>query len=101
DAHHEWVVPLLGRLSATGPKFAILGNHDKYHEPGRVRRELSETGCEVLGNGWREVSIRGVPCVAIGHEGPWFAPPPDLRDAPAGPVRLCLSHTPDNTHWGR
>jgi predicted MPP superfamily phosphohydrolase len=46
------------------------------------------------------VTIRGVPCVAVGHEGPWFRPPPDLSAAPVGPFRLCLSHTPDNFYWG-
>jgi predicted MPP superfamily phosphohydrolase len=101
DTHHEWIVPLLGRLTATGPKLAILGNHDQHHDPERVRRELGAAGYDVLGNGWREVTIRGAACVAVGHEGPWFTPPPDLRDAPAGPFRLCLSHTPDNIYWGR
>ena len=36
----------------------------------------------------------------MGHEGPWFAPPPDLSAAPPGLFRLCLSHTPDNFYWG-
>ena len=56
-------------------------------------------GYTVLGNGWVEATIRGVPCVVIGHEGPWFRPPPDLSSAP-GHYRLCLSHTPDNFYWG-
>jgi predicted MPP superfamily phosphohydrolase len=35
----------------------------------------------------------------IGHEGPWFLPPPDLTSCPGGVFRLCLSHTPDNMPW--
>ena len=99
--HHEWIQPLLGRLQAKEAKLAILGNHDDYHHPERVRAELAAAGYAVLGNRWQEVAVRGVPCVAVGHEGPWFVPPPDLTGAPAGPFRLCLSHTPDNFYWGR
>ncbi|VTR91065.1 metallophosphoesterase : Putative phosphohydrolase OS=Singulisphaera acidiphila (strain ATCC BAA-1392 / DSM 18658 / VKM B-2454 / MOB10) GN=Sinac_2611 PE=4 SV=1: Metallophos [Gemmata massiliana] len=100
DAHREWIRPLLGRLNATEAKLAILGNHDDYHEPERVREELAAAGYTVLGNGWREVTVRGVTCVVVGHEGPWFTPEPDLTSAPTGTFRLCLSHTPDNFYWG-
>jgi predicted MPP superfamily phosphohydrolase len=99
DAHHEWVGPLLGRLGARGEKFAILGNHDQHYQPEHLRRELAACGYTVLGNRWVETTIRGVACVVVGHEGPWFRPPPDLSGAPEG-FRLCLSHTPDNFYWG-
>jgi uncharacterized protein len=97
--HHEWIQPLLGRLTAREAKFAVLGNHDVHYEPDRLRQELAAAGFAVLGNGWQEATIRGVPCVVFGHEGPWFAPPPDLSGAPDH-FRLCLSHTPDNFYWG-
>lgn len=100
DAHHAWIGPLLGPLLANCAKLAILGNHDKYHDPDRIRAELAASGYTVLGNAWQEISIRGVRCVVVGHEGPWFDPPPDLSGAPAEPFRLCLSHTPDNFYWG-
>jgi predicted MPP superfamily phosphohydrolase len=100
DTHHEWIGPVLGRLSATGAKLAILGNHDKHHHPQQVRAALGDAGYAVVGNGWRTVTVRGVPCVVVGHEGPWFVPPPDLTGAPREPFRLCLSHTPDNFYWG-
>ena len=100
DTHHEWIRPLLGRLHANEARLAILGNHDKYHDPDRVRAELTATGYTVLSNGWREITVRGVTCVAVGHEGPWFPGTPDLSAAPTGTFRLCLSHTPDNFYWG-
>ncbi len=99
--HHAWIAPVLGRLTATEGKYAILGNHDKKHDPGRVRKELAAGGYAVLGNGWREATVRGVRCVVVGHEGPWFRPAPDLSAAAPGLFRLCLSHTPDNFYWGR
>jgi predicted MPP superfamily phosphohydrolase len=101
DGHHDWIQSLLDRLKAREAKLAILGNHDKLHDPERVRRELAAIGCTVLGNRWQEIAIRGVHCVAIGHEAPWFTPGPDLSEAPAGLFRLCLSHTPDNYYWGQ
>jgi predicted MPP superfamily phosphohydrolase len=101
DAHRAWIVPLLGRLKAKEAKLAILGNHDEYHDPAAVRTELAAAGYTVLSNCWREITVRGVPCVAVGHEGPWFFPPPDLSAAPVGPYRLCLSHTPDNFYWAQ
>jgi predicted MPP superfamily phosphohydrolase len=99
--HHAWIVPLLGRLKASGAKLAVLGNHDDYHDPDAVRAELTAAGYTVLGNRWCEITVRGVPCVAVGHEGPWFTPPPDLTGAPVGPFRLCVSHTPDNFYWAQ
>ncbi len=101
DEHHTWIGPLLGRFHGTEGNYAILGNHDSLHHPERVRASLEAAGYTVLGNGWKEASIRGVKCVVIGHEGPWFDPPPDLKTAPAEGFRLCLSHTPDNVYWGR
>ena len=66
-----------------------------------MRRRLEKLGLTVLGNGWRQVKIRGEPLVAIGHEGPWFRPGPDLKGCPEGVFRLCLSHSPDNIRWAR
>lgn len=100
DTHREWIQPLLGRLHATGAKLAVLGNHDKYHDPARLRADLAAAGYTVLGNTWRELTVRGVKFVAVGHEGPWFQPAPDLNAAPGGAFRLCVSHTPDNFDWG-
>ncbi len=100
DSHLSWIGPVLGRLQAKEAKLAILGNHDEHHRPTDVRGELAAAGYHVLGNGWEECTIRGVKCVAVGHEGPWFYPPPDLTTAPADGFRLCLSHSPDNFYWG-
>ncbi len=100
DTHAAWIQPVLGRLTATGGKFAVLGNHDAHHDPDAVRRELAAAGYDVLGNGWKTVTLRGEPLTIIGHEGPWFGPPPDLAGAPQG-FRLLLSHSPDNFAWAQ
>lgn len=100
DTHHEWLRELLGPLRWNECGFAVLGNHDDHHDPEQIRKDLSALGYRVLGNGWQKLTIRGVECVAIGHEGPWFTPPPDVAYLPANLFRLCVSHTPDNFYWG-
>jgi predicted MPP superfamily phosphohydrolase len=99
--HIRWVLPVLGRLRWTTAAFAILGNHDHWYDPPRVRRRLARLGMHVLGNRWERLDVRGEPLIVIGHEGPWFRPPPDLKACPEGPFRLCLSHTPDNIRWAQ
>ena len=99
--HHKWIVPLIGRLKWNAAAFAILGNHDLYHEPALVRRRLRRIGVRVIGNGWERIEVRGTPLVVIGNETPWFRPGPDLSACPSEPFRLCLSHTPDNFGWAR
>jgi uncharacterized protein len=101
DEHHRWLLRLLRPLRWNEAAFAILGNHDYWHRPPRIRRRLERLGITVLGNRWVTTPIRGVPMVAIGHEGPWYRPGPDLAGCPVGPFRLCLSHTPDNISWAR
>ncbi|HEV3263827.1 MAG TPA: metallophosphoesterase [Gemmataceae bacterium] len=101
EAHHRWIVPVLGRLRWRVGAFAVLGNHDLWHEPDLVRRRLRRVGFHVLGNGWTQAEWRGERLTVIGHEGPWFRPEPDLSACPAGGFRLCLSHTPDNLSWAR
>jgi predicted MPP superfamily phosphohydrolase len=98
--HHKWVVPIFGRLKWNVAAYAILGNHDKYHDPVLVRRRLRRLGVRVVGNGWEQIDVRGRPLLVIGNETPWFVPGPR---PPAGggaePFRLCLSHTPDHLRW--
>ncbi|HEX4589983.1 MAG TPA: metallophosphoesterase [Gemmataceae bacterium] len=100
--HHKWIVPMIGRLKWNLAAFAILGNHDKYHDPVLVRRRLTRIGVKVIGNDWTETAVRGEPMIVIGNETPWFRPAPVLPPLkPDGPFRLCLSHTPDTLGWAR
>jgi predicted MPP superfamily phosphohydrolase len=101
DEHIPWIVPTLGRLRWNAAGFAILGNHDYWYDFAGIRRRLEEAGLVYLGNGWRRVEVRGEPLVVIGEERPWNREPLDLSGCPAGPFRLCLSHTPDNLPWAR
>jgi predicted MPP superfamily phosphohydrolase len=100
--HHQgWIIPVLGWLRWRTAAFAILGNHDYWYEPRIIRRQLGKLGFTYLGNGWRQIEVRGEPLVVIGNETPWAWPVPDLSNCPTEPFRLCLSHTPDNIRWAR
>jgi predicted MPP superfamily phosphohydrolase len=101
DEHHRWIIPILGRLCWRVAAFAVLGNHDCWHEPATVRRRLARLGMQVLGNRWVRLEVRGQPLTVIGNEWPWFRPAPDLSACPADGFRLCLSHTPDNFAWAQ
>ncbi len=99
--HHRWIVPILGRLRVRYGAFAILGNHDSWYDATLIRRRLARAGLHVLGNGWKQIDVRGRPMVVVGNETPWFQPAPDLSSCPQGTFRLCLSHTPDTISWCR
>jgi predicted MPP superfamily phosphohydrolase len=101
DWHHRWVIPVLGRLRCNVAAFAILGNHDAIRDVSLIRRRLRRIGMHVLNNRWELLEVRGERMAVIGHEGPWFTPPPDLTGCPEDVFRLCLSHTPDNIPWAR
>src|SRR5580700_7151295 len=101
DRHHRWLLPLMNRLRWTEAAFAILGNHDYWYQPERIRRRLTRLGMTVLGNSWRRVMVRGEPLLVVGNEGPWFRPRTDLTDCPEAGFRLCLSHAPDTIRWAR
>jgi hypothetical protein len=99
--HHRWIMPVLDRLRWNLVGYAILGNHDAWRDEKLIRRRLRRIGLRVLGNGWDMLDVRCQPLVVIGHEGPWFKPPPDVSACPKDAFRLCLSHTPDNIRWAR
>jgi predicted MPP superfamily phosphohydrolase len=99
--YHRWILPVLGWLRWRVGCFAVLGNHDSWYEPERVSRRLRRLGIDVLVNSWKELQLHGQSLAVVGHQGPWFGPPPDLNDCPEGTFRLCLSHTPDNMAWAK
>jgi uncharacterized protein len=96
----DWIEPVLNPLRWNVAGLAILGNHDWWQDYDEIRKRLSALGMRVISNRWEVFDVRGEPLIAIGHEGPWFRPPPDMADCPDG-FRLLVSHTPDNVGWSR
>ena len=100
DIYLEWVAPVLGKLRWNVAAFAVLGNHDWWNDFDAARTSLSALGFRVLNNRYEVLEVRGEKLIALGHEGPWFRPAPDLTGAPEG-FRLLVSHTPDNISWAK
>ncbi|HJZ94147.1 MAG TPA: metallophosphoesterase [Gemmataceae bacterium] len=100
DRYLDWIEPVFGPLRWNAAAFAILGNHDWWQDFDAIRERLAGLNLRVISNRWEAVDVRGERLVAIGHEGPWFRPAPDLAGCPDG-FWLLVSHTPDNIGWAR
>jgi uncharacterized protein len=100
DIYLDWIEPVLGSLRWNVAALAILGNHDWWLDFEAVRKRLAAIGMHVISNRWEAIDVRGEKLIAIGHEGPWFRPPPSLAGCPDG-FRLLVSHTPDNIGWAK
>ncbi len=94
DSTLEWIEPLLGRLEARLGKFAILGNHDREHDPRHIIAELSRAGFETLDGEWTSIDCDGAILALGGTSEPWGRPL-DRRTTPAADFRILLSHSPD------
>ncbi len=102
----DWIPDTLGRLQARCGVYFVLGNHDVRVDVDRLRGVLHDHGLVDLGGRWIEVEVRGRPVVLAGNELPWLAPAADMtrcpkRDADGGPLRIVLSHSPDQLSWAQ
>lgn len=100
----DWIVETLGPARARLGKFFILGNHDlRTKDVARVRAAMRAAGFVDVGG--RRAALAGAEIEIAGSERPWFKtlPPPaeisanSVRD----PLRILLSHTPDELSWAR
>lgn len=104
----DWVADTIGQLRARHGVFVILGNHDVRLKKHLRHLRAALDACELaqLGGCWRQISIDGLPLVLAGNELPWITPAADLADCPpresdGQPLRVLLSHTPDQYGWAR
>jgi predicted MPP superfamily phosphohydrolase len=100
----DWIEDTLARLRASGGVYFILGNHDRRVDCRQLRDLLSRAGHVDLGGRWQLAQIHGTSIVLAGNELPWFSPAADLTDAPNRgfdglPLRIILSHSPDQLPW--
>lgn len=102
----DWIDDTFGRLQAPAGVFYVLGNHDERVDFRELHHRLTGHGLIHVGDSFREISLRGHNIVVAGNELPWFVPAADLEHAPpknaAGePLRLLLSHSPDQFYWAQ
>ncbi len=96
-----WIPDTLGRLRARYGVYFVFGNHDLRCEPSLLKQTMGDCGLIYLGGSWREVEVRGRPIILAGNELPWISPAAELGEAPCGPLRIALSHSPDQIEWAR
>ena len=102
----EWGCAALAELKSRYGVFFILGNHDVWVDPERIRTELSGRGLIDLGGKWQSIDIRGRPLVLAGNELPWLVPAADMEHCPVRfdgrrGLRILLSHSPDQIDWAQ
>jgi predicted MPP superfamily phosphohydrolase len=103
----DWIPETLGKLRGHFGVYFVLGNHDlRVRDIPRLRRALTQCGLVDLSGRWVACDIRGEPVVLAGNELPWFAPAADLAQCPTEidgkrPLRIVLSHSPDQIEWAR
>ncbi|HEY4232575.1 MAG TPA: metallophosphoesterase [Lacipirellulaceae bacterium] len=100
----DWLPDTLGLLRATSGVFFVLGNHDRRVDQGRLAASLAKLPLVHLGGCWRQVAVRNTRIVLAGNELPWYGPAPNPEDCPKSdlanrPLRILLSHGPDQLDW--
>lgn len=95
----EAIAKGLGRLSAPLGVFAVLGNHDHWLDPDRVRGALESNGIEVLEDQSSALSLRECQFWLAGLSDYWTGAADyqkALATIPAGAPSIAFTHNPDS-----
>lgn len=99
----DWTASVFGRLRGRLGQFAILGNHDIMHRPGRIRRALRAAGFTMVDGRWAVVED-GRRTIALGGTSAPWGPDIDPDGRPEADATIVLSHSPDEfpriASWG-
>lgn len=89
-----WITPLLERIPGPLGRFAILGNHDHFHDMKQITDATTAAGFTVLDGDVTTVEYQNRRLAIGGTCAPW-GPPIAAESIPAADFSLLLSHTPD------
>lgn len=91
----EAMAAVLGRLEAPQGVYAVLGNHDWWHDGPRTARALAAQGIRVLENAAARLPGHAIWVVGIGdHSTGHSAPGAALAGVPPGAAALVMMHDP-------
>jgi len=109
DEYHclDWIEPIFGALESKHGVMYVLGNHDlRIQDEPLLRKRLSDAGLIEVNGKWIVREINGVKVALAGNELPWFGGAEDLKPFPGSlnvsspiPLKILLSHTPDQFKW--
>jgi uncharacterized protein len=96
-AEPEAIMAELQRLRARIGVFAVLGNHDWWQAPTRMRQALEQAGIRVLENQACKIEHRGRPLWLAGFADEWAGRPKieeTLQQITDGALALAFTHNP-------
>jgi len=95
DLSIEEMAAVLGRLKAPQGVYAVLGNHDWWHDGLRTARALSAQGIRVLENASVRLPDHDIWVVGIGDDSTGHSEPDRaLAGVPPGAATLVMMHDP-------
>jgi predicted MPP superfamily phosphohydrolase len=95
DLSIEEMAAVLGRLKAPQGVYAVLGNHDWWHDGERTARALSAQGVRVLENASARLPGHDIWVVGIGDDSTGHSEPGKaLAGVPPGAATLVMMHDP-------
>ncbi len=99
-----WLPETLGRLKAPLGVYCVLGNHDRRINTPPLLAMLEKLGIQAIGGKRVALEHGGARLFLTGNELPWFKPTetgPLLPDRANEPLRILLSHSPDQFRWAQ
>lgn len=97
----DWLGDIFGRADAPDGCYYVLGNHDtRIADSVQTRKAMDQAGWTDLGSRGLHWQLRGLQCLLIGNEHPWYRRP-DINPVCEESFRLLLSHSPDQFRWAR
>ncbi len=107
----EWIPETLGQLRSKYGVYFVFGNHERrIYDEARTRTALTDAGLIDLGGKSAQFVHNGATVLLGGNELPWYKPPVDFgaveRKMKTGddgqrPLRIVLTHSPDQLNWAR
>ena len=107
----DWLPSTLGQFRAPLGCYFVLGNHDAYDDPARIRAAVAALGWTDVGGTHvvRDVGPhrggdgggRSGSLLIAGTEVPWLGAHPDIDGASGAALRVLLSHGPHHFGWAR
>ena len=86
------VAGILGKLTASGGVFGVLGNHDHLAGAESVKTAVEEAGIPILANETRRLPVRGGTLALGGLDSCWGGAPDASELTTEGDERLILAH---------
>lgn len=106
----DWLGEVFGEFQSRHGVFYVLGNHDKrIPDETMLRKRLDELGLISVNGRWHTIEVNDATILIAGNELPWYRgaenlqdyQEPDVSKGAALPLKILLSHSPDQLVWAK